>query len=57
MGIVRPKKDPVETKKEYATLECHPVVAQLKKQLRNMRVALGETDEDYPHVKQVIDQY
>ena len=41
----------------YNDPEYADVVVKLKSQLQQMRWELNETDEDYPRVQKVIDQY
>jgi N-acetylglucosamine-6-sulfatase len=51
------KTDASEMHNQYANPEYAEVVADLKRQLRETRAALKETDENYPHVQAVIDAH
>ncbi|TMM58426.1 sulfatase [Maribacter algarum] len=50
-------KDPKEMNNEYSNPEYKEVIADLKKQLTQMREDLNETDAKYPHIQQVIDEH
>jgi uncharacterized sulfatase len=51
------RNDPAEMKNVYDDPEYAEVVIQLKAQLHQMRQEFNETDEDYPRVQKVIDEY
>jgi arylsulfatase len=51
------QNDSSEMKNQYTNPEYAEVVADLKRQLRETRAALKETDENYPHVQAVIDAH
>ena len=48
------KNDPSEMHNQYANPEYAEVVAGLKRQLWKTRVALNETDHNYPNVQEII---
>ncbi len=50
------RNDPLELHNRYQDPEYQAVVADLKKQLISLRNDLGENDDSYPHLKQVIEQ-
>ncbi len=50
-------KDPFETKNCYKDPEYQEIVVELKSQLTELREELNETDEDYPHLQQVIEAH
>jgi arylsulfatase A-like enzyme len=49
--------DPTEMQNQYANPEYAAVVAGLKRQLWKTRIALNETDRDYPQVQAIIDAH
>ncbi|MDP4624540.1 MAG: sulfatase [Akkermansiaceae bacterium] len=51
------KNDPQETRNVYGNPEYKEIVAKLKKQLRDTRAELNETDAKYPHIQEVIDEH
>ena len=51
------RKDPKEMNNAYADPGNQEIIAELKLQLISMREALNETDENYPHIQQVIDDH
>ncbi|MDN5211800.1 sulfatase [Fulvivirgaceae bacterium BMA12] len=50
-------KDPFETRNRYKDPEYQEIVVDLKSQLTALREELNETDEDYPHLQQVIEAH
>jgi len=48
------RHDPLETYNRYGEPEYQPVVVKLKKQLNSLRRQLGETDQAYPPLQQVL---
>ncbi len=51
------KNDPRESTNLYGRQEYKDVVAQLKQQLKQLRKELNETDEKYPEIQNIIDEY
>lgn len=51
------EKDPHEMNNCYKDKKYKAVIADLKKQLKQMRIDLNETDAKYPHIQKVIDKY
>lgn len=51
------KEDPHELVNQYANPGYRTVIAELKKELRNVRAELHETDERYPDFQAVIDEH
>lgn len=49
------KKDPKEMDNRYDDPEYAEIIADLKKQLKELRVELNEEDENYPEIKNVIE--
>lgn len=50
-------KDPTESVNCYGDPNYQTIIQELKQQLIAERLALGETDENYPRFAKVIDQY
>ena len=50
-------KDPKEMNNAYADPAYKETIAELKKQLIQMREDLNETDANYPHIQKVIDEH
>ena len=50
-------KDPKELNNAYGNPEYQEVVGKLKQRLLQVRQELSETDENYPHIQKVIDEY
>ncbi|MFY0687400.1 MAG: sulfatase [Cyclobacteriaceae bacterium] len=50
-------KDPKEMDNRYDDPAYATIISDLKDQLKTQRVALNETDDDYPHIQAVIDEY
>jgi len=50
-------KDPKEVQNRYDDPAYLDVIAQLKQELKGKRVALNETDEDFPHIQEVIEAH
>jgi len=48
------EKDPFEMKNEYANPEYKRIISGMKAQLKQTRVALGETDEGNPKIQEII---
>lgn len=51
------KKDPDEMRNVYSNPEYAAVIVDLKKQLVELREKYNETDEKYPHIQAIIDEY
>ncbi len=51
------KKDPFEMDNRYGDPEYSHVIATLKEDLKAMREDLGEIDDRFPQIQQVIDRY
>ena len=51
------RKDPHEVNNVYDDPEYAVIVEDLKKRLEQNREALNETDGNFPHIQQVIDQF
>ncbi|MGB0259208.1 MAG: sulfatase/phosphatase domain-containing protein, partial [Coraliomargarita sp.] len=51
------QNDPFENTNQYNNPEYAESVAQLKKQLQQIRIDLDETDEAFPAIQKVIDQH
>jgi len=49
------EKDPFEMKNQYAGPEYKGIIAEMKVQLKRTREELGETDENNPKIKEIID--
>ena len=47
-------KDPFETKNCYNDPQYKETVSRLKAELKNLRKALNETDQDYPHLQKIV---
>ena len=41
----------------YAFPAYAELIADLKRQLKSMRVALNEEDTNYPHIQKIIDEH
>ena len=50
-------KDPTEVRNVYDDPAYRDVVVRLKKQLKALREKIKDTDEDFPEVKKVIDEF
>ncbi len=50
-------KDPHEMRNVYSDAEYADVIKDLKVQLLELREELNETDEEYPHIQKIIDEY
>ncbi len=50
-------KDPTEVNNVYDKPEYAKVVADLKKQLGRLRKNIGDTDEKFPEVKAIVDEF
>ena len=48
------KKDPHETNNIYQEMKGSEKLKELKSLLRNLRNKIGDTDEEYPHIKEII---
>jgi hypothetical protein len=48
------KNDPGEMVNRYHDPACQPVIKRMKKQLREVREQLGETDTKYPAIQKII---
>ncbi len=51
------KRDPNEMQNVYGRAEYAEITKQLKQQLKELREELNETDEAYPEIQKVIDEY
>ncbi len=51
------KKDPKEMNNAYNDSQYAEIIADLKLQMIKMRKDLNETDENYPHIRKVIDAH
>jgi len=51
------EKDPHEVNNVYDRPEYKDVVGQLKKQLRELREEYKDTDEDFPQIKKIVDEF
>jgi arylsulfatase A-like enzyme len=51
------RRDPHEMRDEYRNPDYQHVIADLKAQLEKAREELGETDERYPAIQAIIDEY
>jgi arylsulfatase A-like enzyme len=49
--------DPGEMKNQYGNPAYAEVITAMKRQLRETRAALGETDRNFPEVQQIIDAH
>jgi uncharacterized sulfatase len=50
-------KDPGEMNNRYRDVEYQEIVRSLKAELREIRRKLGDTDEDNPRIRKIIDAY
>lgn len=51
------RADPGENRNEYANPNYAATIRELKAQLTQLRIDLGETDESRPHIQRVIEQH
>ncbi len=51
------KDDPSENINLYNDPAYKEIIAELKTELKNTREELNETDKDYPHIQEIIDQH
>jgi len=51
------KNDPHEMNNVYGKPQYAGVVRELKSELLRLRAKYNETDEKYPHIQKVIDEY
>ena len=51
------ENDPYEMQNVYGEPAYKDITASLKKQLKQKREQLGETDEKYPHIQAIIDKH
>ncbi len=51
------KNDPFEMNNLYGQPGYETTTAHLKDRLKELRTELDETDEDYPHIQAIVDQY
>jgi len=42
---------------EYSNPNCAKIIADMKVQLKQTREELGETDEKYPEIQKIIDEF
>jgi arylsulfatase A-like enzyme len=51
------RKDPKENVNQYDNPEYKSVVNEMKEQLKALREQHKDTDEEFPHIKQVVDEF
>ena len=51
------KNDPHEMQNQYSNKKYKRVITAMKKQLKQIRIDLNETDEKYPHIQKIIDAH
>lgn len=51
------ENDPYEMNNLYLNPDYGPIIAKLKDRLKSLREELNETDEDFPHIKKIIDTH
>ncbi|MGQ1910341.1 sulfatase family protein [Marinifilum sp. RC60d5] len=51
------KKDPKEMNNVYDDPKYTEVKKMMKEKLKKEREAIGDTDENYPHIKKIVDEY
>ena len=51
------EKDPHEMNNEYHNPEYSEIIDDLKRRLKAVREELNETDEQYPHIQEIIDKH
>ena len=51
------KKDPTEMNNLYGNRKYASVIKELKNELLSIRKKYNETDEKYPHIQKIIDEY
>ncbi len=51
------EKDPKEMNNAYDQPVYKEIIKELKKQLRDLRGSLNETDEKYPHIQKIVNQH
>ena len=49
--------DPQEMQNEYGNPKYGQTIAEMKVQLKETREELGETDEKYPEIQKIVDEY
>ena len=49
------KKDPYEMHNQYGNPEYKKIVSEMKRELKQTRSDLNETDEKYPAIQKIID--
>jgi len=50
-------KDPFEMDNRYNDPDYEVVVTTLKRQLKSLRKDLGDTDDQYPHIRKIVEQH
>ena len=51
------EKDPHEMNDQYYDPEYSDIIDDLKRRLKAVREELNETDEQYPHIQEIIDKH
>jgi len=51
------RKDPKEMNNVYDNPDYAQVKVMMKEKLKALREEIGDTDEDYPHIKKIVDEY
>ncbi|MCH9022805.1 MAG: sulfatase [Planctomycetes bacterium] len=51
------KNDPHEMQNQYSNKKYKRIITAMKKQLKQIRRDLNETDEKYPHIQKIIDAH
>lgn len=51
------RRDPREVQNVYDDPEYAEVVVKLKRQLQQLRRRIGDTDEDFPEIRKIIDEF
>ncbi|MGQ1783708.1 MULTISPECIES: sulfatase family protein [unclassified Saccharicrinis] len=51
------RNDPKEMNNVYDNPEYAQVKVMMKKKLKALREEIGDTDENYPHIKKIVDEY
>ena len=49
--------DPHEMHNRYRDPECADIIAKMKSELRQLRDQLGDTDQDHPRIRRIIDAH
>ncbi len=51
------KKDPKELHNAYNDSEYAPIISKMKKELLKLKKEAGDTDENFPVMKKIMDEY